>query len=173
MISLAFEWAQLAPDWGTVLSWTLYVVAFVCYLVGLFGCVLPYPGHLIILCGFAAWAFGSEADYSSVVMWVSLSLLAIFGGFVDNIFAVLGAKRFGCSKPALWCSALGFFIGAFFFPYGLFIGPFLGAFLAEVFFARRGMGASTKSGVGAMLGSLAGMAAKFVVAGIMFIVFYI
>lgn len=150
----------------------LYLASFVLALVGVAGCLLPYPGHLVLLlaCGVAAVAKGEP--YPSWTLWVVLALLALLGTFVDNIATLLGAKKFGCSRAACWWGMGGLVIGSFFFfPFGMIIGPFLGAFAAEILLARRSLGDSTRSGVGALMGLLSGILCKFLLAGLMMLLF--
>lgn len=161
------------PEWGTVTSGLLYITAVLCFMVGILGCVLPYPGHAFIVVGLVLWAWGNGAPWPSWWMWALQVVLAAFGSFTDSIFALLGAKRFGCSRAAFWCSALGMIVGMFFLPLGLFLGPFLGAFAGELIVARRSLGDSTRSGAGALIGAFVGMGAKFVVAGVMLVIFFL
>lgn len=168
------EWWGLLPAWGDVLGWLLYALALVLFVAGVLGCVLPYPGTLLVLggCVVWVWAGGGAGACPGAGLWALLGVLALLGCFTDSIFSLLGAKRFGCSRAAFWCSAVGLFVGAFFFPIGLILGPFLGAFLGELALARRGVDASARSGVGAVLGALAGMGAKFVIAGLILLLFF-
>lgn len=151
----------------------LYLAAIAIFVVGVMGCVLPYPGHAFIVVGCALWAYAAGEPYPGAWLWVTLVLLALLGSFADNIFALLGAKRYGCSRAAFWCSALGILVGLFFMPFGLVLGPFLGAFIGEMVFAKRSLGESTKSGFGTLVGVLVGMGVKFVVAGIMLLLFFL
>lgn len=150
----------------------VYAAAVALAAVGFVGCVLPYPGHPFILLGCAAadWASGR---FSAWWVWLGLIVLAIAGIFVDNVTTALGAKRFGSSRAAIWCSILGLLIGGVFFPpLGLLLGPFLGAFFAELIFIRKSLGDSAKSGTGALLGYLIGIAAKLFIA-ILMVAFYL
>lgn len=160
------------PTWAELGSLLLYAVAILLFVVGALGCVLPYPGTLLVFCGCVCWAFGQEGAPASAWVWMSMGALALLGCFTDTIFSLLGAKRFGCSRTAFWCSALGLFVGAFFFPLGIILGPFLGAFIGELALARRGVDESAKSGVGALLGALVGMAAKFAIAVLILLIFF-
>ena len=164
--------ALSVPGWESLVAFLLYAAAILLFAVGIVGCVLPYPGHIVIVGACALWAAVAGAPYPSAALWVILGLLALFGSFADNIFALLGAKRFGCSRAAFWCSLVGVIVGLFFFPLGLFLGPFLGAFLGELVFSKRSVEASARSGLGALLGTLAGMCVKFIIAGIMIILFF-
>jgi len=51
---------------------------------------------------------------------------------VDFAASVLGAKRVGASRRALWGAALGALIGLFFSLPGLVLGPFIGAVVGEL-----------------------------------------
>lgn len=152
---------------------TMYVLALLLLLAGLAGCVLPYPGHLLVLLGLACYAVGlGDADLGWWI-WVFLTLLAVLGMLVDNITTLMGARCFGCSRAAVWMSLLGFLVGCFFFPVGLIVGPFLGALVAELLIARRDWKQSSISGLGAVLGVVAGVYAKFLIAVVMVIWFVI
>ncbi len=164
---------QMIPDWGSTMSMLLYGLALVLAAAGLLGCVLPYPGHLLVLGGCVSAAFAKGAPYPAWWIWVLLAALMIFGTIVDNITTMMGARRFGSSKAAMWGTLPGIIIGAFFPPFGLIIGPFAGAFLAEMIFARKDAKASASSGMGATLGYLAGVVCKLLIAGVMMLIYLI
>ncbi len=168
----SFDWSSLFnPEYLT--SGVLYLLAVVCFLAGILGCALPYPGHAVLLLGCILFAWAGKGSTIPAWVWVVESLLAVLGSFTDNLFALVGAKRFGCGSSALWCSALGMFLGGiFFFPIGLLVGPFLGAFLCEWVYVRKDLTSSLKSGTGALVGALLGIIAKFVVAAGMLILFF-
>ena len=87
--------------------------------------------------------------------------------------AMVGARRFGSSSAAILCSGLGMIIGGIlFFPIGLLLGPFLGALVCELVYARKTMQASVKSGLGALIGAILGIMAKFAVGGVMLGIFF-
>ena len=168
-----------AIDWSGVLSWDsvsgslLYALAVVLFLLGFLGCALPYPGHLVLLGGCVAWTFAREAPMPGWGVWTMLVLLALLGSFTDNLMAMVGARRFGSSSAAIWCSGLGMIIGGIFlFPVGLLLGPFLGALICELAYARKTMKDSVKSGLGALIGAISGILAKFVVGAIMLGIFF-
>lgn len=173
LVSFLYECLGALPGWGDALPWLLYALALLLMVVGVVGCVMPYPGHLFLLGGCVLWAYTSGEPYPSALLWVALALLAVLGCFLDTIFSLVGAKKFGCSRAAFWCSAVGALVGLFFFPLGLFIGPFLGAVIGELWLEGRSLKESLKSGAGALIGALVGMAAKFVVAGVMLFLFFI
>ena len=152
------------------LSGALYAAAWLLYIAGFMGAVLPYPGCLVALGGSVCYAVAAGEPYPVWWFWGIMLVLAVFGTLADNITTALGARKFGGSKQAFWGSMIGLFVGAFFvFPFGIIIGPFLGAFIAELHFQRKTARDSAKSGLGATLGLLAGVLVKLVVVGIMLI----
>lgn len=139
--------------------------------IGMVGCVLPYPGHLFILgtCVLHACVMPQEAPAWWV--WLILVILMVFGMVVDTLTTMMGARKYGSSKAAMWATIPGVIIGAFFFPLGVIIGPFLAAVAAEIIFARKDWKESANSGLGATLGFVAGVVAKLIVAIIMLVVY--
>lgn len=143
----------------------LYTLSFIFIAIGFVGCILPYPGHLSILLALAI--VPTEGLSYPWYLWVLLILLCIIGGLVDNITTSMGCKKYGGSKAAIGGSIIGLVIGAFFPPVGIILGPFLGAFGAEYFIAKRSMKAGAQVGLGATLGMVAGMLAKLLIAALM------
>ena len=137
-------------NWFAGLDFTaacLYVAAAVLFIAGFAGAVLPYPGCFVALGGSVCYAVAAGAPYPAWWFWVLMLALAVFGTLVDNITTALGARKFGGSKQAFWGSMIGLFVGAFFvFPFGIIIGPFLGAFIAELKFQKKNTKESAKSG---------------------------
>ena len=160
-------------NWFAGLDFTaacLYVAAAVLFVAGFAGAVLPYPGCFVALGGSVCYAFAAGEPYPSWWFWGSMLALAVFGTLVDNITTALGARKFGGSRQAFWGSMIGLFVGAFFvFPFGIIIGPFLGAFVAELHFQKKNTRESAKSGLGATLGLLAGVLGKIIVVSIMLV----
>lgn len=153
------------------LAITLYAAAVVLYMAGFVGAVMPYPGCFVALGGSICYAIAAGDPYPAWWFWGIMLALAIFGTLVDNLTTAMGARKFGGSKQAFWGSMIGLFVGAFFiFPFGIIIGPFLGAFIAELHFQRKTAKDSARSGLGATLGLLAGVLAKLVITGIMLVI---
>lgn len=143
----------------------LYGLSLILALAGLVGCVLPYAGHFLILAGCATWVIATGAPYPPWWIWLILTLMAIFGTFVDNLTTAFGARKFGGGRWAFWFSLLGLIIGTLmFFPLGFILGPFAGAFLAEWLVVRRPVREAAQAGLGATLGLLSGVACKILIA---------
>jgi uncharacterized protein YqgC (DUF456 family) len=137
-----------------------YLLAGLLILAGIAGTILPaLPGVPLVFAGMllAAWA----NDFHDVSVWtiVLLGVLTLVSLAVDFFASLLGAKRAGASKKALWGAALGTFAGLFLGIPGLLLGPFVGAVAGELMDGREWREAS-KVGFGTWLGIAIGTALK-------------
>ena len=135
-----------------------YLTAAIFLILGLVGCfisILPGPilSYLALLC-----LIPTDNCLSAVELSV-LGVLTVIVTVADFIIPVIGAKKFNCSSYGTWGCALGTIVGALFFPVGIMVGPFLGAFIGELM-ARREVSAALRGGFGAFLGFLAGTLLK-------------
>jgi uncharacterized protein YqgC (DUF456 family) len=142
-------------------------------LLGLAGIVLPaLPGTLFVLGGIV---IGAWIDDFQRVGWFAVgtvTVLAIIAWAMDYVAAVLGAKRVGASKQAIWGAAIGTVAGVFTGFIGVLFMPLVGAAIGE-FLARREHGRAMQVGVATWLGLMAGMLAKFVLAFVMIGIFVV
>ncbi len=134
-------------------------------IVGLAGCVIPVlPGHLLILVGAIAYRLMKGADAG--IAWWGFAILAFLMA-VSQAFEImsgsLGAKWFGGSKWGAVGALAGGIAGLFFFPIGLLLALLVGAFGFEMLFAKKKTRESAVSGVGSVVGTLAGMGFKIAV----------
>ena len=145
---------------GSAGALVLWIVAAGLVLVGIAGTVLPgLPGAILVLAGLAlaAWIDGFSR--------VGLGTLAVLAALTATTYALdlvataVGARRFGTSWWGVLGAVAGAMVGLFFGPPGLVLGPFLGAFAAELV-ARRDVRQAGRAGVGAWLGLLLGTAAR-------------
>ena len=151
--------------------WWLVSIALI--LLGLAGIVLPaLPGTLFVLAGIVLGAWID--NFTRVGWWAvgAVTVLAILAFLMDYVSAVLGAKRVGASKQAIWGAAIGTVAGIFMGIVGVFIMPLVGAAIGE-FMARREHGRALHVGVATWLGLMAGMLAKFVLAFVMIGIFVV
>jgi len=142
------------------MSALLWIAAAVLVALGLAGLVLPaLPGAPLLFLGLvcAAWAEGFA--YVGAGWLAVLGALAALSYPIDLAAGALGARRFGASGRAILGAAAGALVGLFFGPLGLVLGPFLGAALAELSL-RRDLRQAGRSGLGATMGLVLGVAAK-------------
>ena len=90
-----------------------------------------------------------------------LYLLSILLYWVSG---ALGAKWFGSSKWGIIGAIAGGIIGLFFGIPGLIIGPIAGVFLFEIFFAKKEVKDASSSTVGTVVGGLAGILGRVILA---------
>ncbi|MEM9237828.1 MAG: DUF456 domain-containing protein [Verrucomicrobiota bacterium] len=171
-------WFQAIGDWGgwdEVGAGGVWLMTICLFVIGLVGCVVPViPGHLVILIGAVAHRLllGPESGvawYTFVVIGVLLAASQIF----EFVSGAAGAKWFGGSKWGSGGAIVGGLVGIFFMPFGLILGPLLGAYAFEAWFAKQEQKPAMISGVGSAVGTLAGIAVKSAVGAVMVIWFFI
>ncbi len=170
-----WDWLTGLPFWHGVGVTGGWLVTVALMLVGLAGCVIPViPGHLFIL-GAAIWhrlVFGIE---SGVEWWTFVVLGALLAGsqIFEWVSGAAGAKWFGGTKWGAAGAVVGAVAGMFFMPFGLILGPLLGAYGFEAAFAKKGHRDALNSGVGSAVGTLASLVVKLAVGVAMIIWFAI
>ncbi len=142
----------------------LWILAAGLVFVGLLGLVMPgVPGAPILFLGLVVAAWAEDFAFVGLRTLLVLGVMSALTYVVDLAAAALGAEVFGGSKRALLGAGIGAFAGLFFGLPGIFLGPFLGAMIAELT-NRRSLEKASIAGVGAMLGFLVGTVAKLALA---------
>ena len=141
-------------------SFIFYLVAGLLVIVGIAGVVLPaLPGVPLVFAGLllAAWVDGfAHVSWVALLVLGALTLLSVV---VDIASSALGAKGLGASRLAMAGALLGSLLGLLFLPWGVLIGPFLGALGGEYLHSRR-LGLATKVGLATFLGLVIAVALK-------------
>lgn len=136
-------------------------------IIGLIGCVLPFlPGPPLNYTGLLLLHFTSTHHFSInfLVFWAIVTAV-VYG--LDLIIPVWGTKKFGGSKYGVWGSIIGLLAGFLFFPpFGIIVGPFVGAVIGELI-AGKDSGAALKSGFGSFVGFITGTVLKLIASGMM------
>ena len=111
----------------------LIILALVFGIVGLLGSVLPaLPGAPLSYIGLLLLLPCEGVEISTASLWIYAILLAIVS-ILDYIAPVWLTNLSGGGKQATRGSMAGLVAGLFFFPpWGLIIGPFVGAFIGEL-----------------------------------------
>jgi len=137
------------------------------FLAGLVGALIPWiPGPLFILIGVLVWAVATQFAVIGVGRLVILVTLALTTLLVNFAAGPIGARRSGGSRWAVGGAIVGALAGLLFGPLGLLIGPVIGAVAGEMI--RGGdVERSLRTGVGALIGMVAGIAADFVISVVM------
>jgi len=142
----------------------LIIFAFSLVFLGSVGIVLPLlPSVPIAWLGMVA--FGIATNFTAITVKIIIIFLALtFMTLVLDIAApLLGARIFHASRYGVVGSSLGLIFGFLFFgPFGIILGPFIGALFGEILRGRDPKRA-LQSASGVVLGFLAGSAIKLAI----------
>lgn len=149
------------------------IIASLFFITGIVGSILPVlPGAPLIWVGMIIYGF--MAGFEGLPWWffAGQGLLALLIMGVDYLASALGSRYFGGTKAAFWGAMIGLLIGLFFFPIGLIVGPFTGAVIAELIFARK-TDQALKAGLGAFVGFWGGLPIKLILEAAMIAWFFV
>jgi uncharacterized protein len=118
------------PGW---LQTAIFGITLLVMLAGLFGLIVPiFPGILVIW--LAALGFGIVVGFNTLGIWMFaiITLLAIVGSIVDNVFMAAGARKEGAAWTTLILGIVAGVVGTILFPPigGLILAPLV-IFLIE------------------------------------------
>lgn len=149
----------------------LIILGFLCWLVGLVGCIVPgLPGVPIAYVGL--WLLHAtdkvQFSWTFLLVW---GIVTIVVQVIDTVVPIWGTKMMGGSKAGVWGSTIGLIIGLFFGIPGVILGPFIGAVVGELIANRNKrdmpLSQALKAGAGAFVGLLLGIILKLITMGIM------
>ena len=145
-------------------------VAILAGVIGIVGSILPgLPGTPFSWVGLLIlyiWGCGSDAagvpmSLNGLIIWgVVVAIVSV----VDYIVPMYLTKATGGSKYAERGAIIGLIAGMIFTPIGMIAGSFLGAFIAEMTYAKKDTESSLKAAFGSFLGFILGTGIKTVVA---------
>jgi uncharacterized protein YqgC (DUF456 family) len=140
------------------------VICTLLMLVGLVGVFAPVlPGIPIAWLGLFIYAIGTGFERISVVTTIVFAAITALILILDALAPLLGAKKFQASKYGVFGAFLGMVIGVIFLGFwGVILGPFLGAFLFELLFARKQARGALKAAFGTFIGYVTGALVKVI-----------
>ncbi len=148
-----------------------WAIAALLMLMGVIGSLLPaVPGVLLV---FGGMLLGAWIDGFRQIGWVTLAVLGvltILALLSDMLFSVIGAKRVGASRTALFGAAIGGLAGIFFGLAGALLGPFLGASAGELL-SKHHLKHSVRVGAGTWVGLALSLVFRLIIIFTMFTVF--
>lgn len=143
-------------------------------IIGIIGCVLPViPGPPISWVGMMILYFwgngtnsaGEKMSSTLLLIWLGIT---IFVTVIDYIVPSYLTKKSGGSTYASRGALAGLLIGLFLFPpFGIILGPMLGAFVCEIIFAKKTASQSVLPALGAFAGFICGTGLKLIASGMM------
>lgn len=143
----------------------LYLLGIATAFLGIIGLIAPVlPGGMLIVLGvtLVAWA-----DDFARIGWGTVGIIGVIGlvsTAIDHLAGVAGTKLAGGTKWGVFGAGVGLLVGMLLAgPWGLLLGPPLGAILFE-YWKDPDFRAAWRSGLGAALGFLAGILVKLVLA---------
>jgi uncharacterized protein YqgC (DUF456 family) len=161
--------------WGGVGTGVAWLITIGLLVVGAAGCFLPVlPGHLLLF--IAAVAHRLMLGAESGLQWWSFVILALLmaaSQTLEMLSGAAGAKWFGGSRWGALGALAGGIAGMFFMPFGLLLGPLLGAVAGELVLAKQQTRPAVVSGVGSVVGTLAGMGIKLALGAAMIVWFFL
>ena len=144
----------------------LLVIAFLCMVVGIIGCIVPgLPGVPVAYAGLWIAQATEKVDFSwqMLLVW---AIVTIAVSVLDYVVPAWGTKKFGGTRYGVWGSTIGVFVGLFFGAAGVIIGPLAGAVIGELVGGKE-IAEALKAGWGSFIGLLFGTILKLVCCGLM------
>jgi uncharacterized protein YqgC (DUF456 family) len=135
----------------------------VLWLLGVVLTFVPFvPATLVIL--LAAFLHELLVGFRELSLgsWFLLGLLALLAMVLDNLAALLGARRYGAGRAGLWGAFLGGLLGLFLGVFGVLFLPLLLAWLFEYLSGRKPEEA-LRAAWGTLVGLMGGVVAKVLV----------
>lgn len=109
----------------------IYLGVWALLIIGFLGTLLPMlPGLPLSYAGLV-WLYFAKPGSVSVTGLVVQLVIVVFVSVLDYVVPPLLTKKGGGSKSSVWGTVIGSIIGLFFLPWGIIVGPFLGAVIGE------------------------------------------
>lgn len=127
-----------------VLIVILILLAVLVSVLGIIGAIAPaIPGPPLNF-GALVIAYLTMPGYVSGTVVLVMLAVTIAVSVLDYVAPIWLTKLGGGSKMAMWGSTLGMFLGLFSVPWGLVLGPLIGAFIGEMLHNSQDIGKACK-----------------------------
>lgn len=148
------------------------ILSFLMMILGIIGCFFPIiPGPLTGWFGFI-FLYQIENINSNKSLLIITFSIALLVFIIDYIMPIIGAKLFGGSKKGIIGASFGLIIGIVFLgPFGILIGPLLGALTGEMLNDNKSLKVAFKASLGTLLGLISGFFLKISVSIIFFLIY--
>lgn len=149
-----------------IIYWVIIAAMFI---IGFIGLIYPIiPSVLFIMAGFILYGVFYSFTPFNWLFWTVQSLFVVLLFIADYVANIIGVKKYGGSKAAVWGSTIGLIVGPFVIPMlGIIIGPFLGAIIAELIIHQKDVVTASKIGFGTVIGFVSGVVSKSIIQIIM------
>ncbi len=134
----------------------LIIIGFLLMLIGIAGSILPViPGTPISWLGLIVLYLSPSIPFDWTFIIIT-GVVAILIYIMDYIIPAIGTKKFGGSRAGAWGTIIGLFVGILApIPFGILIGPFVGALIGEMAFNQTQGPQAVKAAFGSFIGFLA------------------
>lgn len=154
------------------MEWIWIVAGIVLSVVGIIGSVLPaLPGPPLNYIALLILHFSGRHEFTDrfLISWLIITLAVLA---LDYLIPIYGARMSGGTKKGIWGATIGLVAGIFLFPpFGMIIGPFIGAVIGEML-AGKDLNLAIRAGTGTFIGFIAGTVVKLAVSIIMAFYFF-
>ena len=139
----------------------LIILAFILLLGSIVGCILPIlPSVPLAYGGLILLHLTDKIEFSTSELLIG-ALLVVSLQILDYLTPLLGSKYSGGTGYGNRGCMAGTLLGLFFMPWGIILGPFIGAVIGELL-GGQDMKHAIRSGIGSLLGFLLGTLLKLV-----------
>ncbi len=141
----------------------LISLGFLLILIGIIGAFIPVlPGPPLSYAGMIIIHLSDKVSFHPNTL-IYLGIIALIITLVDYILPIIGTRTSGGSRHGVVGASIGLLIGIIFFPpFGIVIGPLLGAFLAEII-NKQPSDVAIRSAIGSFLGLMFGVVLKLII----------
>lgn len=148
----------------------IIILAIFAGVIGIAGSILPglpgtpfsWVGLLILyIWGSGTNAFGEPMSLTGLIIW---GIVVVIVSVIDYVVPMYLTKATGGSKYAERGALIGLILGIIMTPIGMIAGSFLGAFVAELAWAKKDAASALKAAFGSFLGFILGTGLKTIVA---------
>lgn len=148
------------------MSVALFIIAIFLVIIGIVGCIVPaLPGVPLSYLALVLLRFSDKGDEVSNTLLIVYGVLTVVVTVLDYVIPAWGTKRYGGSKWGVWGSMIGVLVGLFMGPFGIIIGPFVGAVVFELIGGKPSREA-IRAGWGSFIGLLSGTIIKLIICGL-------
>lgn len=144
------------------MEWLLIIIGFVLVLTGIAGSILPLiPGPPVAYAGLLLQQLREDPPFSTqfLLIWAGIVIVSLV---LDYLIPIWGTKKFGGTKYGVWGCTLGFLAAFWLGPWGVIIGPLIGAFIGEMI-AQNNSTIALKAAFGSFVGFLMGSFLKMLI----------
>ena len=135
------------------MEWIVIILGILLVIAGILGSILPLlPGPPIAYVGLLIQQLRDPNPYTTtfLLIWAGIVLLTLV---LDYYVPIWGIKKFGGTKYGVWGCTIGFLAAFWMGPWGIILGPFVGAFIGELL-AKQNRQDAFNAAVGSFMGFL-------------------